>query len=256
MPRCAHSHVFTLAALVYLLERGTPSTVSTVNKTTSKLVFRREEDAASRRGGSSSASASAVVTAERARIGTAALKLLQSSQALPRYDGKTACPLCGLPASKRVKAWRERLTISKLAPEGEAASAAEASVAREHRIDLGELLCYACSLILDTPDLPPPRGAAAPAAAEKPTMPLPPYVLRAALARLAEEQEGTTEAGALGTGVAQTQEDDAAATDAVETAEGAQNHPAKGRHVPRIVERDEMRAKFEEFLLDGGEEEG
>ncbi|KAJ9093138.1 hypothetical protein QFC19_008481 [Naganishia cerealis] len=99
-----------------------PSTVSTISRTGSKLVFKRQPGSASGDGVREAASS-------RENI---------------------VCPLCGLPAEPSSLDWKARTALTSLGKIPNATSAIGASVAHlpsrgeNHAHDLAPLLCYAC----------------------------------------------------------------------------------------------------------------
>lgn len=191
-------------SLINLLEGNVPGTASTVNRTSGKLVF--HDDPAShmaehdgdalfvengferigpseplrrrrRRRLAAESDADAAVSElnnglRGIGLGGQGTKMYLAVKAWPSFAGERACPLCQMPAQRGLQQWRQELTVSKR-DKGVQADGPE-PLSAKGAIDLSDLLCYACTLLLDTPET----------TASGQTMPLPTFVLDGARTRL------------------------------------------------------------------------
>lgn len=257
-------------SLIYLLESNVPGTSNTVNRTSSKLIF--SDEAAShgynsnslnagepfetvgpavplrfRRRQNSSTSAALSQSSERTNatqtsdvrglgLGGIGAKLYSAAMNYPKVKGGSVCPLCEMPVQQGLHAWKRGLTVDK---QHEIASVYSASNASDNDdpagfIHLSDLLCYACSIVLETPDNT-PIGT---------HIPLPSFVLDIARTRL---QHRTTNADTSGEVV----------TDSTMPAK-----PLPGTRAPQarpkspMLQRmnpEQMRQQLEGFVLDDAE---
>jgi hypothetical protein len=181
-------------SLIHLLDSNVASTISTVNRTAAKLVF--HEEAASHEAinddeqkGDTDNGFERIGPSMRLRrreeaqrgqldqvehdmrgmgLGGHGARNYNTIQTWPRYDGKDECPMCQMPAQQGLQAWREGLTVTKVKSTDTSIPIPSTS------INLSELLCYACNLLLDTPENTEPKTK----------MPLPTFVRDLALRRL------------------------------------------------------------------------
>jgi hypothetical protein len=63
------------------------------------------------------------------------------------YNGTLACPLCQMPSQRGIHDWKRGLTIKLYHNQDQ-----EGDTHSTKQIDLTELLCYGCSMVLDTPE--------------------------------------------------------------------------------------------------------
>lgn len=189
-------------SLINLLEGNVPGTISTVNRTSSKLVFRDEEAShiAENEEGKdqddqifeavgpsmplrrrkqmkeSNGTGSAISELEQnvrgLGLGGQGAKVYLSVKSWPHFTGHHACPLCQMPAQRGLQEWRAALTVDKKQEKGENVE----KVNQQYPINLSDLLCYACNLLLDTPET----------TSFDQTMPLPLFVLEDAKRRMRE----------------------------------------------------------------------
>jgi hypothetical protein len=264
-------------SLIHLLERNVPSTVSTVNKVGEKLVFSNdyarhgysndddednddvEKSSVSfhqvgpsvpirlrrRQDGSASAVIPSSSNGGQAKLGGAGDRSLQglglgrmgsvlyfAAKKMTPYHGALACPLCQMPSQRGLHAWKRGLTITYSKQE-------EDSIKLKHakEINLTDLLCYACTIVLDTPE----------STKEGTTMALPPFVLHGALRRLSKKG---------GDGVLSVEE--AATVDAlvngssggVKADHQAPHQNGSNKDVLHKLDRDQMKQHLEGFLLE------
>lgn len=185
-------------SLINLLEGNVPGTISTVNRTSSKLVFNDEEAShvaakeeedkndqvfeavgpsmpLRRRkqikdgNGTGSAIAELEQNVRGLGLGGQGAKVYLSVKSWPHFTGNHACPLCQMPAQRGLQEWRKALTVDKKQEEEKVEKINE-----QYPINLSNLLCYACNLLLDTPETTPLDQ----------TMPLPLFVLQDAQRRM------------------------------------------------------------------------
>ncbi|MCO5599889.1 hypothetical protein L7F22_053996 [Adiantum nelumboides] len=186
-------------SLINLLEGNVPGTISTVNRTSSKLVFRdeeashvaaKEEDEKKdqifeavgpsmpirrrKQARESNGTGSAITELEQnvrgLGLGGQGAKVYLSVKSWPHFTGHHACPLCQMPAQRGLQEWRRALTVDKKKEEK------LEKLNDQYPINLSNLLCYACNLLLDTPETTPSDQ----------TMPLPLFVLEDSQKRLRE----------------------------------------------------------------------
>ncbi len=152
------------------LEKGVPSTVSTIGKTGSKLVLNPTSDRAGAEGAAHSTSAfqhvgpsvslrsrdatgkmSALTLNEapEPRIGSRGIKLAQASAGCFRWTTQAGCALCGMPSQQGARHWKRNITISSLAET--APTQPQEGTQDAEWIELSDHLCYACLLVLATP---------------------------------------------------------------------------------------------------------
>ncbi|EPQ30753.1 uncharacterized protein PFL1_01654 [Pseudozyma flocculosa PF-1] len=297
------------------LERGVPSTVSTIGKTGSKLVLKPEEGSEplatatapaltpapaataapatttttttappisvpafeqvgpsaplgrkARKAKAKEAASNGSSMVLEPRVGARGSRLAHAARSLPRWaasETRRACPLCYMPAGQGAKDWKNEITISTLDGISDEVKKEPAARAQEtdDRVDLASLLCYACILMLETPERPllvhaTDRGGGQRDADA--SMLLPPYVLSNVRHRLSDADavdaasKGAGDAGGWDGQVAETDADIEASLDAA--ADGGRRQMAAGAasqqgQVPRKVGRNEMRQRIDEFLL-------
>lgn len=194
-------------SLINLLEGNVPGTISTVNRTSSKLVFRDEEathvalnqeddkdqrvDQIFEAVGPSmplrrhkhpknnNENGSSINELEQnvrgLGLGGQGAKVYLSVKSWPHFTGFHACPLCQMPAQRGLQEWRKALTVDKKEEEKEKEVKKE-EWKEPFPINLSNLLCYACNLLLDTPET----------TSSDQTMPLPSFVLEDANKRIQE----------------------------------------------------------------------
>lgn len=168
-------------SFIAALEKGVPSTVSTVGRTGSKLVL-KEAGSMTSLGTSLLQASESVDDVVRGKSGVGqkgdrlmatVLKDTQrwtwrrakgasssSSSATPPRPVVLPCPLCGLPAQEGAGRWRQKITIRQ--PEVEDGNASEEAASSSSSVNLDEMLCYPClSLFLDAAQAQPQPAAAA-----------------------------------------------------------------------------------------------
>ncbi|ETS60836.1 hypothetical protein PaG_04750 [Moesziomyces aphidis] len=152
------------------LEKGVPSTVSTIGKTGSKLVLNPTSERAGAEGPAHSTSAfqhvgpsvslrsrdatgkmSALTLNEapEPRIGSRGIKLAQASAGCFRWTTQAGCALCGMPSQQGARHWKRNITISSLAET--APTQPQEGTQDAEWIELSDHLCYACLLVLAIP---------------------------------------------------------------------------------------------------------
>ncbi|PWN53751.1 hypothetical protein IE53DRAFT_309700 [Violaceomyces palustris] len=297
------------------LEKGVVSTVSTIGRTGSKLVFQDEEILSQGPGKIASPSAvkkysavgpsvplplrvrsgdernkaksedslssriANVSIAQEPRIGGKGSRLAQTAREAPRWNEYFSCPLCCMPSRSGVKEWKEGITISSMeklkrfyetqtvspkeregTEDGDAASPSGGI----DSIDLTSLLCYACILVLETPERPLLGGAhlennssSSLQGDNDDKVLLPPYVLQKALQRLKGDAEGEIEipsSDRMNQELNESKDQDLnySADDSADTGRrlGAKARVGQNRKIPRKVGQDEMREKIGGFLLE------
>lgn len=189
-------------------------------------------------------------------LGGLGAKLYSTAKAYPQFDGRTACPLCQMPAQRGLHAWKRGLTVDKRREGLEAASTAAAAVpvsaSRQGAlgesgmgnafIDLTAMLCYACSILLDTPENTPADA----------TMMLPAYVLAGAQQRIQEDSEGVSSDAALlsdaGLGVSEARGADGSRAVSAES-QASSSMRQQEAHTVHKLDREQMRSRLDGFLL-------
>lgn len=251
------------------LEKGVPSTVTTIGKTGSKLVLnnpvlsnanatRSLEDASAStasfqqvgpsvslksRAGLSDKMAELKV-ADEPRIGSRGAKLAQASEACVHWNTASGCALCGMPSQHpQARHWKRNITISSLHETAPTPSTQKHPKTSEQGnqgwIELSDHLCYACLLVLA-----PPIGVDESAATLLPT-----YVLdHIQKAAKSNETSQTEDANAI----AVARSDNAVEQEHLEHDE--QNERSQcGNHKNdslQPLKRAQIKAKIDEFLLD------
>lgn len=234
------------------LEKGVPSTVTTIGKTGSKLHL-HTSTATSASGGEVGSSISGfkqvgptVALSSRKmselnlgskdsepRIGSRGIKLAQTSASFFKWTTKDGCALCGMPSQIGARHWKRNITISSLA-ETAPSQEEEKEGGREGWIDLSDYLCYACLLVLAPPAV----------ESEPQAKMLPAYVL--------EHIQSSTDKTAA------TDRKDSATTtlkggdDAGATTQQNGHHGQCASHnpAPQPLARSEIKAQINEFLID------
>lgn len=259
-----------LAAFILSLEAGVPSTVSTISRTGSKLVAGDFwSDSPTSKPTPTSKPISKASSQFLKTVGNRLQQSVRTAYALPVWDGDHSCPLCDGPAEKGAHGWKERRSILtrkdlKKDADAEVKLVTRKEEATTDEINLSELLCYSCILVLDVPE---PSNPSSTGGAQS-LMPLPPYVLSAAKKRL---EEATLDTKALSNGVDEIELSSEEAASAYQngsweaTGEGLDEASdsiskprATGREkrsAPRKVEQSEMRNQVGEYLLEGDEVE-
>ncbi|CCF51787.1 hypothetical protein NDA11_006009 [Ustilago hordei] len=238
------------------LEKGVPSTVTTIGKTGSKLVLNQPTSTAQGEEGVANSTSSfqqvgpSVSLRSRAqippttgmagmtlsdpsepRIGSRGIKLAQTSASCFNWSTSSGCALCGMPSQHpHARHWKRDITISSLA---ETAPSQQKHTAEEGKekgwLELADHLCYACLLVLSPPD----AGIAL----------LPAYVLDHILRATTQADTNGVEAHVDGE---RTDDDD------MDAANGSSGHKQGcGTHeTPQPLKQSEMKAQINEFLLE------
>ncbi|CBQ71059.1 conserved hypothetical protein [Sporisorium reilianum SRZ2] len=250
------------------LEKGVPSTVTTIGKTGSKLVLNAPSSEAQ---GESSASTSAshstsafqnvgpsvalrsraavsdkmasmsIADASEPRIGSRGIKLAQTSASCFHWNTASGCALCGMPSRHpQARHWKRDITISSLAetaPSQQPTRGSGTNGSEGEWIELSDHLCYACLLVLAPP-------VAVGEQEEGVTSMLPAYVLRHIQQSAAEKEVNGLDAVGQSNAPAGTAEDE----DAAPT--GQHGNCASHKPAPQPLKRSEIKAQINEFLLD------
>ncbi|UZJ54229.1 hypothetical protein CBS101457_003549 [Exobasidium rhododendri] len=260
-------------SLIHLLEKNVPSTVSTVNKVGDKLVF--SNDSAShgydddgglngsvgcsslsfhqvgpsvpirlrKRQDSTSSDISRLNLNGLSTFGEAGDRSLQglglgrlgntlyvAAKRMALYNGALACPLCQMPSQRGLHAWKRGLTISLTQEE-------KTRQVMEDEINLTRLLCYACTMVLDTPEN----------IKERTTMALPSFVLEGSLRRLKEEATLDEKDISMLESLLDTS---TSKQEMVEKKKGDHAHGLEQKQVLHKLDRDQMKQHLNGFLLD------
>ena len=259
-------------SLIRLLEKNVASTVSTVNKVGDKLVFsndlashgydeeeqgavsaenvgpsvplrlRKRQDSAATTLSSLSLGTNGTTPGQAGDrslqgmgLGRMGSTLYIAAKKMVPYQGALACPLCQMPSQRGLHAWKRGLTISSDEVEEHTKASANSS-----QINLTELLCYACTILLDTPENTRPGSR----------MALPPFVLHGARRRLREaEEDARGEAGSQASA-----EGESTLASEVRSTDGAAagaTVPSKATAAPLLhkLDRNQMRRHLDGFLL-------
>ena len=229
------------------LEKGVPSTVSTIGKTGSKLILNGSLDSASAANSTSAfqkvgptvslgthrtpAEQLSTLSISEPRIGSRGMKLATTSASCFRHTTAHGCALCQMPTQANARHWKRDITISSLAETAPSATVERrkqsSEEAKEGWVDLADQLCYACLLVLS----PPVTGEV--------TSMLPAYVLQRFQTK--EEEEGV-EAGPIDT-LAGVEDDEA--VNSVPDGQCGSHKPT-----PQPLERSQIKAQIHEFLID------
>jgi hypothetical protein len=272
-------------SLIHLLERNVPSTVSTVNKVGEKLVFsndsashgydgdddgddsisksslafhqvgpsvpirlrKRQDSASSKFSQMTLTSSNGLSTFGEAGdrslqglgLGRLGNTLYVAARKMTLYNGALACPLCQMPSQKGLHAWKRGLTISSTKSD-------EAGAGRNGKIDLTSLLCYACTMVLDTPENTTPGSR----------MALPSFVLEGSLRRLKGDasvnETDVSAASALLDGSSNEQQQQQQQQGG--PGEESQDREREERPVLQKLDRKQMKQHLNGFLLDDEED--
>ncbi|PWZ01549.1 hypothetical protein BCV70DRAFT_76399 [Testicularia cyperi] len=228
------------------LERGVPSTVSTVGRTGSKLTLNSSSKSSgadanakgaafevvgpsvrldSRSGrqaealsqiehGVETMSIASTVAAEP-RIGAKAMRLATASRACFRWTTKSGCAMCGMPAQPDARFWKRNITIDSLSHVAPTLPpTATDDKTDTNYLNLADHLCYSCLLVLV------PSSTA-------PCSLLPPHVLSSIL----NTQQHSDHPSVL----------------PMDSTSANRQHPESITHK---LDRSEMKAQINEFLID------
>lgn len=252
------------------LEKGVPSTVTTIGKTGSKLVLNAPSAEAaaesivssashstsafqnvgpsvplrSRAGVSDKMAGMTLADASEPRIGSRGIKLAQTSASCFHWSTASGCALCGMPSQHpKARHWKRDITISSLAetaPSQQPTTATRGRSANDDAewIDLADHLCYACLLVLAPPVAiggEQERGAKSL---------LPAYVLRHI--RRSAGGEGVKGLDAVG----QSNSENGTAEDEHAAQTGQHGNCGSHKPAPQPLNRSEIKAQINEFLLD------
>ncbi|KAJ9478770.1 Cytoplasmic tRNA 2-thiolation protein 2 [Pseudozyma hubeiensis] len=236
------------------LEKGVPSTVTTIGKTGSKLVLNEPASPSPVQDVASSTATFQTVgpsvplrpTARKAlhtgmsdlslsrepRIGSRGIKLAQLSASCLRWITGSGCALCGMPRQKGARWWKRDITISRLGETepSDATRGTSSGEAEEGWRDLSAHLCYACLLVLAPPTL--TSGSL-----------LPSSVLR----HIQQSNLSANKTHADGSGISSVLDQDTHETPAEPSACGNHNQP---KPTPQPLKPSEIKAQINEFLLD------
>lgn len=105
-------------------------------------------------------------------LGRRGSTLYYAAKKMLPYNGALACPLCQMPSQRGLHAWKRGLTVKS----NRQNELLEDQTFYQDQINLSHYLCYACTIVLDTPE----------GTKEKPMMELPSFVLYGARRRLRE----------------------------------------------------------------------
>ncbi|EST05844.1 Thiouridylase, cytoplasmic, subunit 2 [Kalmanozyma brasiliensis GHG001] len=236
------------------LERGVPSTVTTIGKTGAKLVLNSTEDVSRStsefqrvgptvplrtRNGVADKMADLTLAGNEPRIGSRGMRLAQASAGCFRWNTTAGCALCSMPSQHpTARHWKRNITISSL---GETAPGQRPVKAVEEQgqrwIELADHLCYACLLVLA-----PPAGEGG---EEQARSLLPAYVLEHVQRSAAKggDANGTDPNGVSGV--------EAAVAEGGEAPQnGKHGNCASHKQPPQPLKRSEIKAQIDEFLLD------
>ena len=230
------------------LEKGVPSTVTTIGKTGGKLVLNAPitngaEDTAVEAVSNSTTAFQQVgpsvslrsrtnlppkSDASEPRIGSRGIKLAQLSESAFHWNTRSGCALCEMPSQHpTARHWKRNVTISSL---GE--------TAKTGGLVLSDHLCYACLLVLAPP-------VTAGEEQEGTGSMLPSYVLhhiRRKSERVEDEVDGVDVNGLSLRG----DDDD----EGEEGKKGEHGKCASDNPAPQPMERSQIKAQINEFLLD------
>ncbi|TKY86103.1 hypothetical protein EX895_004928 [Sporisorium graminicola] len=252
------------------LEKGVPSTVTTIGKTGSKLVLNAPAVEAngetsvsasashstsafqhvgpsvslrSRTGVSEEMAGMTFADASEPRIGSRGMRLAQASASCFRWNTITGCALCGMPSQHpKARHWKRDITISSLAetaPSQQITSTRAGDANGEGEwIELSDHLCYACLLVL----APPIAVGGEQENAVKSLLPA--YVLRHVRRSNAEKgSEGLDAVGLNNAAGGKAEDEDTAQT-------GQHGNCGSHNPTPQPLKRSEIKAQINEFLLD------
>lgn len=154
----------------------------------------------------------------------------------------------------------EKIPDSAVEEEKKASTTVQTNGDHQDQINLSELLCYSCILVLDVPE---PTSTTASEEKGGPKMPLPPYVLESAKRRLREESQQSNKVDSLSNDVESvdlsestiqsTMDLNADQEENEETPDSISKPRATGREkrsAPRKVEQSEMKNQLGDYLLE------
>lgn len=238
------------------LEKGVPSTVTTIGKTGSKLVLNSTDSASSNAESvanstsgfqqvgpsvslksrtpvpTDSLSSLTLSDPSEPRIGSRGIKLAQTSASCFHWSTSSGCAFCGMPSQHpHARHWKRNITISSLAETAPSQQKQQANGEGEGWLELADHLCYACLLVLSPP---------ATEGGEK--VLLPSYVLEH-IRRSSQSDANDVEAHLNG-GKVDGDEEEAELTANGQTG-GCGNH-----QTPQPLKQSEMKAQINEFLLE------
>lgn len=278
---------------IYSLEKGVPSTVSTVNRTGSKLVLKEsldEHDSSDiapfqdfflRKDDQDTLSDDVqthLTLSSSSGLGQKGDRLLVAARHLPRWSStRSGCPLCMLPTQRDSSEWKSGLSITgrlHLDQQGKPVGVATSSQGAEEQHDddgvngipLHKYLCYSCTLILDVPEQQAQQRKDTDADRDtSPALTLPGFVLdnvqrriRAARNATGNKHSGTTleleeEADRVREG--ETTPTAVPFQQKQQSQDDASSTQGNGTHVTRRVGPEEIKGRVGQFLLDQDEDE-
>lgn len=83
-------------------------------------------------------------------LGRMGSTLYYAAKKMFSYNGALACPLCQMPSQRGLHAWKRGLTVKSNKEDNNLAQ--NETLLHQDWINLTDLLCYACTIVLDTPE--------------------------------------------------------------------------------------------------------
>lgn len=253
---------------IYSLEKGVPSTVSTVGRTGSKLVLKEEQQQKeSQRAGDVAPHVTPPPRTNISGLGQKGDRLIAAARNLPRWSSATgnACAFCMFPAQPRSSTWKSNLSITgklHLDEDGKHIGILDhqeesAGPRDDDKIPLHDHLCYSCLHVLDVPEQ-----------VSSSTLHLPLYVLYNLRQKLRYQDERRRLDQKSNAQKEDDDDDTAPRMESLSLVSNAQSlsqqqdrHTSAtttttSSHVTRRVGKEEMKGRVGQFLLDEDEEDG